>query len=124
LAPSARVAITSLHLWYAESARAHGNWSKKPKRIPPPQVVVVPQAPVLYARAALGFLQRQLDERVGAGLAVEIAAGRDDRFELRCRDRNARDDAADAARLFVEVPDELAPGGLLRVAPAVPGFNL
>src|SRR6266436_463363 len=56
-------------------------------------------------------------------LAVEIAAGRGDLFELRRRDREAGDDATDAPRLLVEVPDELAPGGLLRVTLPVRGVD-
>src|SRR5712691_6013003 len=62
------------------------------------------------------LLQGQPDESVGPVLSVEVAAGRDDVFEDRRRDREPGDDAANAARLLVEVPDELAPGGLLRVA--------
>src|SRR5882762_3072754 len=65
------------------------------------------------------LLQRKPNQRVGTGLAVEISAGRDDLVELRRRDRQARRDLADAPGLLVEVPDELAPGGLLRVALAV-----
>src|SRR5204863_5185379 len=65
------------------------------------------------------LLQRQSHQRVRAGLSVEIAARGDDLLELRRRDRQPRNDLADAPRLLVEVPDELAPGGLLRVALAV-----
>src|SRR5438132_8165287 len=62
------------------------------------------------------LLQGQLNEPVGPRLFVEIAAGRDDLFELRRRNRQSRDDLADAARLLGEVPDELATGRMLRVA--------
>src|SRR5262249_13191911 len=72
-----------------------------------------------FSEIALRQLQRQLYEPVGPLLAVEIAAGRDDVFELRCRDWQARDNIANAARLLGEVPHELTPGGLLRVAPAI-----
>src|SRR5947208_3478719 len=84
---------------------------------------VVPRWPVgvmmriVFTRSRL--LQRQSHQRVRAGLSVEIAARGDDLLELRRRDRQPRNDLADAARLLVEVPDELAPGGLLRVALAV-----
>src|SRR5262245_24360497 len=65
------------------------------------------------------LLQGKLYELVGPVLAVEVAAGRDDGFELRRRDRYAGDDVANTVRLLVKVPHELAPGGLLRVAFAV-----
>src|SRR5207302_4853298 len=68
-------------------------------------------------------LQRQLYERVGPVLAIEVATGRDDGFELRRRDRQARDGIANTARLLVEVPHELVSGGLLRVALAVFGID-
>ena len=67
------------------------------------------------------FLHRQLNERVGPRLPVEIPAGRDDLLELRRGYRQTRDDAANPAHLLVEVPHELAPGRLLRVALAVLG---
>src|SRR5919201_959905 len=80
---------------------------------------VVPRCPVgVMMRIGLmrsGLLQRQANERVGLGLAIEIAAGGDDLVELRGRDRQARLGLADAPYLLVEVPDELAPGRLLRV---------
>src|SRR5258706_8845156 len=84
---------------------------------------VVPRWPV-GVMLRIGFtrsrlLQRQPHERVGTGLAVEIATGRDDLLELRGRDRQARRDLANAPDLLVEVPDELAAGGPLRVALAV-----
>src|SRR5438034_6341008 len=63
--------------------------------------------------------QSQLNERVGAGLSVEVAARGDEAFELRRPDRQHGDDVANAARLLVEVPDELPAGGLLRVTSAV-----
>src|SRR5436190_2692514 len=84
---------------------------------------VVPRWPVgvmmriVFTRSRL--LQRQSHQRVRAGLSVEIAARGDDLLELRRRDRQSRDDLADAPRFLGEVPDELAPGGLLRVALAV-----
>src|SRR5207253_4168687 len=65
------------------------------------------------------LLQGQLNEPVGPGLPIEIAARGDDLLELRRWDRQSRDDLADAPRFLGEVPDELAPGGLLRVALAV-----
>src|SRR5262245_29385739 len=72
-------------------------------------------------RSPSRLLQGELHEPVGAVLLVEIAAGGDDLLELRRRDRQPGDDAANAARLLGEVPDELAARGLLRVALAVPG---
>src|SRR6266542_1600174 len=82
----------------------------------------------LYAGSRLAvrvlrLLQRQLNELVGPVLSVEVAAGRDDGFELRRRDRYAGDDVANTARLLGEVPHELAPGGLLRIALAVLGVD-
>src|SRR6516164_5402810 len=71
--------------------------------------------PVLVLR----WLQCQLYEPVGSVLAVEVAAGLYDGFELRRWDRQAGNDVANTACLLVEVPHELAPGGLLRVALAV-----
>src|SRR5919109_5453860 len=68
-------------------------------------------------------LQRELYERVGPVLAVEVATGRDDGFELRRRDRQAGDDGANTARLLVKIPHELASGGLLRVVLAILGKN-
>src|SRR5678815_2476297 len=67
----------------------------------------------------LRLRERQLDELGGSISSVEIAAGRDDGLELRRRDRQAGDDVANPARLLLEVPHELAPGGLSRVARAV-----
>src|SRR2546422_2707467 len=84
---------------------------------------VVPRWPVgvmmriVFTRSRL--LERQADQRLGARLAIEIATGGDDLVELRRGDRQPRRDLADATNLLVEVPDELAPGGLLRVALAV-----
>jgi hypothetical protein len=68
-------------------------------------------------------LPRQLNELIGPVVSVEVAAGRDDVFELCRRDREDGDDIANPARLFVKVPHELAPGGLLGVAPAVLGVD-
>src|SRR5262245_60474143 len=73
------------------------------------------------ARSPSGLLQRELHEPIGPVLLVEVAAGGDDLLELRRRDRQPRDHTADAARFLREVPDELATGGLLRVALAVLG---
>src|SRR5215468_6912932 len=53
------------------------------------------------------LLQGELHEPVGPILLVEIAARGDDLLELRRRDRQPRDHAANAARLLGEVPDEL-----------------
>src|SRR5207249_6010407 len=75
------------------------------------------------AMRILRLLQRQLNERVGPGLSVEVATGRDDVVELRGWDREAGEDVANPARLLVEVPHELAPGGLFRVALAVSGVD-
>src|SRR5215470_10707809 len=63
--------------------------------------------------------QSELYEPVGTVLVVEVAAGRDDGLELRRRDRQARNNITDTARLLIEVPHKLAPGGLLRVALAI-----
>src|SRR5439155_18521707 len=68
-----------------------------------------------------GLLQGELNEPVGSVLAVEIAAGRNDLLELRRRNRQPWDHIENPPRLFGEGPDELAAGGLLRVALAVPG---
>jgi hypothetical protein len=72
---------------------------------------------------SLRLRERQLDELGGSISPIEIAAGRDDGLELRGRDRQAGDDVANPARLLLEVPDELAPGRLLRVALAVLGVD-
>src|SRR5213593_4880079 len=71
------------------------------------------------SRSPSGLLQGELNEPVGSRLLVEVAARRDDLLELRRRDRQPRDHIANAARLLREVPDELAAGGLFRVALAV-----
>src|SRR5687768_14783595 len=65
------------------------------------------------------FLQSELHLLVRALLLREIAAGRDEVLELCFGNGNARDDAADAARFLVEVPDELAASPLFRVDLAV-----
>ena len=52
----------------------------------------------------LRWPQRQLYEPVGAVLAVEVAAGRNDGFELRRRGRQTGNDVANTAYLLVEVP--------------------
>ena len=50
---------------------------------------------------------------------IEMAAGVDQLGELRVADRDARRDAAHAARLFLEIPDEFAAGAFLCEAAAV-----
>ena len=57
-----------------------------------------------WSFSILHRLQRQLYELVRPVLAVEVAAGRDNGFEL-CRwDRQAGDNVANTACLLVEVP--------------------
>src|SRR6185503_5375181 len=54
---------------------------------------------------------RQPDQRFGGAVErFEIAAAVDQPVELRLADRDPRRDRADAARLFLEIPDELAAG--------------
>src|SRR4051812_10364513 len=65
------------------------------------------------------LLQRELDQRIRTRLFFERTAGLDDAFELLGRDRQNRDDVANAARLFLEVPNELASRAFLGVALAV-----
>src|SRR5262245_10299487 len=80
-----------------------------------PGRVALPPAVVRVLR----LLQGQLNEPVSPVLAVEVAAGRDDVFEL-CRwDRQAGDNVANPACFLGKIPHELAAGGLLRVALAV-----
>src|SRR5438876_428000 len=67
----------------------------------------------------LSVFQRQPDERVGAGLSVEVATGRDDLLEPRRRDGQTPGDTLEPTYLLVEIPRELAPGTLPRVAPTV-----
>src|SRR4029453_19585805 len=62
-------------------------------------------------------------EPVGFLARIERATGGDDVLELALGNRDAGNDASDASRLLVEVPDELATGRLLRVAPAIFGEN-
>src|SRR5437868_13713157 len=52
---------------------------------------------------------------------VEMAAGVDQRGELRVADRDARRDVADAPRLFLEIPNEFAAGAFFCEAAAVLG---
>src|SRR5688572_16957463 len=64
-------------------------------------------------------LQRELDELVRPLGLLQIATCRDEAFELLRRDRQDRRHVAHAPHLFLEVPNELAAGALLRVALAV-----
>src|SRR5215471_11462075 len=67
------------------------------------------------------YLQRQTHERIGAVLAIEVVAGRDQLLELALGNWNAGNDAANAAGFLVEVPDELAARRLLCIHAAVLG---
>src|SRR6187200_3388300 len=69
-----------------------------------------------HAVFAASGLQHQLDQRVGARLLVELAAGLDNLFVLRRGNRQPGHDAADAPRFLFEIPDEFASGALPRVA--------
>src|SRR5262245_54542481 len=79
--------------------------------------------PLLTWSRRRGLLQRQLDQAIGPGVLVEVAAGRDHVLELGGRNRKSGNDVADASCFLVEGPDELASGGLLGIAPAVPGVD-
>src|SRR6266849_3397755 len=61
--------------------------------------------------AAILSRDGQGDQPVCGALGrVEVAAGVDEALELRLADRQAGGDRADTPRLFLEVPDEFAPG--------------
>src|ERR1700680_4220855 len=65
---------------------------------------------------------RQRNQRPGCAVeAVEPAAGIDQLGKLRIADAGALADGPDAARLFLEVPDEFAAGAFLHDPPAVLG---
>src|SRR6266567_1284135 len=64
----------------------------------------------------------QGDQRVcGALDPIEVSAGLDEPLELRLADREARGERADAPGLFLEIPDEFAPGPLAAERAAVLG---
>jgi hypothetical protein len=62
-----------------------------------------------------------LNQRGGRRLPLQIPAAGNQPLELRSRDRQSGGDGANPACFLVEVPDELASGGLPGVALSVPG---
>ena len=65
--------------------------------------------------------EREPDQAVGPGLLIQVPACRDCLLEPCRGNRDAPGDPADVADDLLEIPDELPPPGLSRVAPTVTG---
>src|SRR5580704_17845272 len=88
----------------------------------PVMVVVAPINSTTASRRSPA--NRQRNQRPGCAVeAVEPAAGINKLGKLRIADSGALTDGPDAARLFLEVPDEFAAGAFLRDPAAVLGEN-